>query len=440
MLKRRAYDQLMQWKQAKTQQSMLVTGARQVGKTTIIREFGKNNYKSTAEISFLGNRQAIDAVASARDARDLLLFLSALSRTEIVPGETLVFLDEIQACEDVVTWVKFLREASGVDFVLSGSLLGVDSFNIRSVPVGFLQTMRMHPLDFFEFCQGCGIPESALSTVRSCFAERTPVPAFLHDQLIDLFYKYLMIGGMPDAVQSFVNRSDAVAARNVQSAILDTYRMDMTQYVGSAVDRSHIKTIYDAIPNQLNKENKRFKFAKMEKNLRFSHLATAFDWLENAGVVLPTMRVSDPVYPLGLSADTNSFKLFLNDVGLLTAQLMPNSDVDILSHRASMNFGSVFENAVAQELFAQGAQLFYYNSKKLGEVDFVMQNKLGEISLVEVKSGKEYKRHRAMSNLLKTDNYHFAHAYVLHDGNVSIDRNETATPIEYLPTYMTSLI
>ncbi len=435
MLKRRKYDDLVAWKNLKTQQGMLVVGARQVGKTTLVREFARNHYRRVAEVSFLGNARAIEAVGSARDAPDLLLRLSALSLTEIVPGETLVFLDEVQACEDVVTWVKFLQEASGVDFVLSGSLLGADAFNLRSVPVGFLQTMRIYPLDFFECCQGCGIPGSVLDAVRECFDARCPVPDFLHDQLMDLFYKYLLVGGMPDAVQSFVDRGDAVAVRNVQGAILETYQWDMTKYLGTPADRMRIKAIYDAVPNQLNKENKRFKFSKLGENARFVNLATAFDWLERVGVVLPAMRVTDPVYPLGLAADTGSFKLYLNDVGLLTAQLMPGTDIDILERRASMNFGSVFENAVAQELFARDRELFYYNSKKLGEMDFLVQDKLGDVSLVEVKSGKDYKRHRAMKNLLETPNYRFAHAFVLHEGNVQVEGG-----VEYLPVYMAGLL
>lgn len=173
----------------------------------------------------------------------------------------------------------------------------------------------------------------------------------------------------------------------------------------------------------------------MGKNERFSHLATAFDWLENAGIALPTLRITEPSYPLGLSADASSFKLFLNDVGLLTSYLMRDADIEILNHRSSMNFGSIFENVVAQELFAQEIGLFYYNAKGVGEVDFVAQGRAGDISLLEVKSGKDYKRHRAMDNLLATKNYQFKNAIVLHDGNM-----ETEEGIVYLPIYFAGLL
>lgn len=435
MLERDAYSQIAQWKRLKTKQGLLITGARQVGKTTLVRKFAHDNYRQLAEVSFLGNNRAIKAVSAAQDARDLLLRISTLARTELVPGETLVFLDEIQACEDVLTWVKFLEEASDLDFILSGSLLGIDLFNVRSVPVGFLQTLRMHPLTFFEFCKGNGIPEASLGMIEECYADLKPVPDYLHDQLMNLFYQYLLVGGMPDAVQSFVDVPDAERVRNIQSAIIETYKMDITKYVESPVERRHIKSIYEAIPNQLNKENKRFKFTKMDENARFSHLATAFDWLENAGITLPAMRVQEPTYPLGLAADTGSFKLFMSDVGLLTSLLMPSSDIDILNRKSAMNYGAMFENAVAQELAAQGVELYYYNKKGVGEVDFVMQDHMGDVSLVEVKSGKDYKRHRAMNNLLDTRNYRFKNAYVMHDGNVSVEGATT-----YLPIYMAAFL
>jgi predicted AAA+ superfamily ATPase len=431
MLERRAYDQLLEWKSSKTKQGLLVTGARQVGKTTLIERFGQDHYEQVAELNFIETPGAVETVSKATDTNDLLLRLSVLTGVEITPGKTLVFLDEIQACEDMLTWVKFLAGSKGLDVIVSGSLLGVDVFNIRSIPVGFLQTMRMYPLDFFEFCVACGLPQSALDSVCECFAQRREVPDYLHDRMIDLWYKYLLIGGMPDAVQSFVNDPDANKVRNTQQAIFDTYEYDITKYVADPVERRHIKSIYEAIPSQLNAENKRFKFSKLGTNVRFSHMQTAFDWLANAGIALPTSRVQDPEYPLREHADTSTFKLYMNDIGLLTSRLMRSVDLDIINHRSSMNYGSIFENAAAQELFSHGFELHYYNQNRIGEVDFVIQHGLDDVSLVEIKSGKDYTRHHAMNNLLATDNYRFAHAYVFHDGNVAADGQ-----VEYLPIYM----
>ena len=431
MLQRSAYGQLMDWKRLKTQQGLLIMGARQVGKTTLVREFAANEYQRLAEVNFIESPQAVDTVSKASDAKDLLLRLSILAGTEIVPGETLLFLDEIQACQDVLTWVKFLVEMRDLDIVMSGSMLGIDLFNVRSLPVGFLQTVVMKPLVFFEFCDACGLPGSARDAVKECFASLSEVPDYLHEKMTDLWYKYLLVGGMPDAVQAFVDSSDLNRVRNVQKAIVDLYELDITKYVPDLVERRHIKTIYESIVNQLNAPNKRFKFTKLGSDSRFAHMRTAFDWLANAGIALPTLKVQEPRYPMGDHANENSFKLYMNDVGLLTSQLMREADLEILNRRSSMNYGSIFENAAAEELFAKGYELFYYNQGNIGEVDFLLQGARGRISLCEIKSGKDYTRHRAMNNLLGTRNYEFEHAWVFHDGNI-----ERKGIVEYLPIYM----
>lgn len=257
----------------------------------------------------------------------------------------------------------------------------------------------------------------------------------MHSQLIDLFYKYLIVGGMPDAVNVYVESMNTVRVRNVQQAIFNAYEADITKYVKGSVDRRHIKTIYESIPNQLNAQNKRFKYTKIDRSARFSHMVTAFDWLENVGIALPVLRVQDPAYPLGGSADMSSFKLFMSDTGLLTSRLMGDVDIDILDRRSTMNYGSIFENVVAQELKAAGFDLFYYNKSGIGEIDFMVQNRMGDITLIEVKSGKDYKRHNAMNNLLATKNYRFKDAIVFHDGNVEVEKGRT-----YLPIYMVGML
>lgn len=433
MLERSAYQDLVEWRRLKTNQGLLITGARQVGKTTLVRSFGNDRYDHVAEINFIDTPQAVETLSRATDAKDMFFRISVLAGSDLVPGNTLVFLDEVQEFQDVLTWLKFLQEDTEYDFILSGSMLGVDLFNVRSFPVGFVQELCMYPMTFFEFCKAAGLPAAALDQVRECFEAVRPVQDFLHEKLMDLFYKYLLVGGMPDAVNAFVETSNMAQVRNIQRAIYSAYERDITKYVNDTVERRHIKTIYEAIPNQLNSQNKRFKFTKLEDGARFSHMQTAFDWLEQAGIALPVLRVHDPVYPLGNTADTSSFKLFMNDVGLLTSRLMGDVDIEILNRRSSMNYGSIFENVVAQELKAQGFELFYYNQSGIGEVDFLVQDRMGNVSLIEVKSGKDYKRHRAMNNLLDTKNYRFKNAYVLHDGNVEVDGRVT-----YLPVYMAS--
>jgi predicted AAA+ superfamily ATPase len=430
MLRRKAYAALEAWKQSKTKQGLLVTGARQVGKTTLIREFAKAHYERVAEVNFFDNKDAVKTITDARDAKDLFLRITALSRTEILPGKTVVFLDEIQECGDVLTWLKFLAESKDCDYIFSGSLLGLDSFDARSLPVGFLQTIDMFPLTFEEFCWAEGIGEVLLDTVVDAVSERAKVPDYVHELLVSTYYRYLLVGGMPDAVQVFEDSGDLMKARNVHQAIALLYSHDVAKYVKDKTEARQIRMVYDAIPSQLNSPNKRFKYTRLGKNLRFADLETAFDWLSCAGVALPAVRVSEPTFPLGLARDNNALKLYLNDVGLLTSRLAGGVDIDILNRKSSINFGSVFENAAAQELRAQGVDLQYYNSNKLGEIDFVVQDADGRIGLLEIKSGKDYRRHSALNNLLSVANYDIAHMIVFTESNV-----ERVGRIDYLPIY-----
>ena len=429
MLERKATNMLQQWKDLKTTQALIVTGARQVGKTTLIRSFAQAHYSTVAEVNFYDNKQAVETVNAAVDANDFLLRISALSRTELRPERSVVFLDEVQECDDALTWLKFIAERHDFDFILSGSLLGLDSFDAHSLPVGFLQEMQMFPLDFEEFCWASGIGPSLLDEVRRAVDARKPVPDYLHELLTHTFYKYLLVGGMPDAVQIFAAENNLPAVRNVQRAILDMYRYDIAKYVENKTEKRQIRMVFDAIPAQLNAANKRFKYTRLGKNLRFANLETAFDWLEAAGVAIATPKVSEPVFPLAAAQDTNSLKLYSNDVGLLTSQLAGNVDIDLLNRRSTINFGSVFENAVAQELRARKLVPRYYNTKGVGEVDFVLESSMGNIALCEVKSGKDYQRHRALNNLLDTKNYRFAETIVLYDGNVRASGKVACLPV-----------
>ena len=435
MLKRKAYQRLEDWKRYKTKQALLVKGARQVGKTTLVRQFAADNYEILAEVNFFDNKTAKETVMRAIDADDLLLRLSVLSGKELEAGKTLVFLDEIQECgADLLTWIKMLLERTDYDYILSGSLLGLEVSNISSLPVGFLQEVTLYPLDFEEFCWASGIGKTALEAVSACMESLTPVPDYLHDKLTDTFYRYLLVGGMPDVVQAFVDNNDLLRARNLQRGIVNMYKMDMAKYVSDTLEARQVQMVYESIPSQLNSENKRFKYARLGKSLRFANLEFAFDWLEHGGVALPAFRVNEPTFPLAAHEDRNMLKLYANDVGLLTAQMMGDVDIDILNRRSSINFGSIFENVAAQEFRACGRELRYYNSSKIGEVDFVLQGQQGGIDLCEIKSGKNYRRHSALDNLLTTKNYSFEHVYVFHDGNV--DTPEAFEGVTYLPIYM----
>ncbi len=316
-------------------------------------------------------------MTAATNAKDLLLRISALSGTELVAGKTLVFLDEIQECEDLLTWVKFLEEQSRCDFILSGSLLGLDSFPARSLPVGFLSVLTVYPMDFEDFCWAMDVPSSLFDEAINAISQSDAVPDYLYELLMDTFYKYLLIGGMPNAVQAFADSSDLQCVRSIQDGISNLYAYDISKYVTDKVEARQIRMVYESIPGQLNSQNKRFKYTRLGKNLRFANLETAFDWLGHAGVGLITTKVGEPTFPLLLSEDPSSLKLCMNDVGLLMSYLAPGASLEILNRRSAINFGSIFENAAAQALAKQVFDLHFFNNTSAGEIDFVLQTNLG---------------------------------------------------------------
>ena len=435
MISRMALKNLEDWKSHKTHQALMVMGARQVGKTTLIREFAAKNYRSFAEINFYENATAIQTLSDARDTRDLLLRLSVLTGKEMVPGDTLLFLDEIQECKDMITWIKFLVGELKLDVILSGSLLGLEAFvNVRSLPVGFLSTTAMYPLTFREYAAARGISDAVWDEMEEKILSREIVPEFIHDAFLARFREYLLVGGMPDAVQSYLDLSQMLPVRRIQESINELYRADIGKYVEDLTEARQIRMVFDAIPAQLNSPSKRFKYARIEKNLRFANLETAFDWLTAAGVAIEATRVGDVSYPILFAEDRASFKFFPNDVGLLTSRLMGDVSLEVLTGKANINYGSIFEAFVAQELFAQGVTPHYYSSKKRGEVDFVVEDQhAGRVRLIEVKSGKDYKRHSALSGLIAAGDAD--DAVVLYDGNVESEGHRT-----YLPIYAASLV
>lgn len=417
MLYRNAMKKLESWKASKTCQGVLVTGARQVGKTTLIRQFAKKHYKGLVELNFLELPNAAQTLNSATDVDDLLMRISVLAKKQVQPDETLLFLDEIQECQNMLTWVKFLSEKTNIDVALSGSLLGIDAFvNVRSIPVGFLQVIEMYPLTFNEYAAAFGLGTEVWGKVKECLDLGKEIPGYLHDALMRRFKEYILVGGMPSAVQAFVDTSQLPAARSVQREIVELYRADITKYVADATEARQIKMVYDAIPSQLNTPTKRFKYARIKKGLRFANLETSFDWLENAGIAIAATRVGQATYPLTLSEDLSSFKFFMNDIGLMTSLVLGDSTIEVVNGTTNINYGSIYEAFVAQELLACGFTPHFYASKKRGEVDFVIENKhLGKVLAIEVKSGKNYKRHSALSNLLESEE--IEKAVVLHANN-----------------------
>lgn len=434
MLRRKMYATLSNWIDKKERKAFLLVGARQTGKTFIVRQFAKNTFLYLAEINFLDNKDAAPILQSARSIDDFVSRLSLLTSGPIIPGKTLLFFDEIQEAPDLITAVKFLVEDGHFPVVLSGSMLGTELKGYRSFPVGYVHIERMFPLDFEEFCWAQGVSQEIISGIRSAYHGRTPLDDALHERLISLYRYHVAIGGMPEVVQTYAESSyDMGKVRNVAAQIVEQYLFDVAKY---AQRRSpQIRAVLNAVPSQLDKENKRFRMDAIKANATFDRYESDFAWLIDAAAVLPTYSVTEPKAPLTRTAQHNKFKLYYSDTGLLLSQYAPQTTLNVIANATSVNFGAVYENAVAQELTCQNPNLFYFHNSRKGEIDFILERNDGALLPVEVKSGKDYKLHTALNNLLGTADYEIPEACVLSMANMSCE-HRAGKPVWYLPLYM----
>lgn len=413
-------------------EALLITGARQVGKTFIIRKCAKKHFDYVIEINFIERPDAVKLFENARSSEDILLRISAFTDVPLVPGKTLIFFDEVQECKEIVTAVKFLVEDRKYRYILSGSLLGVELKDIRSVPVGYMTIMEMYPLNFFEFCRANKVAQRIFDMLELCWNEKKAIDQIVHEKLLDLFHLYLIVGGMPAVVEGYLRTKNLQEVFQLQRGILQLYKKDIAKY--DPQNKLYLEEIFNLIPSELNSKNKRFILKNLNENFRFSRYEHSFIWLKEAGVALPVYCVQEPEVPLLLSKATNLFKLFLSDVGLLAAMYADGLQIKILNKEKDINFGSIYENAIAQELKMQGFELYYFNSKKQGELDFVIEYK-GNVLPIEVKSGKSYTRHNALDNVLATPRYHIEQAVVFCNENIH-EKNK----IVYMPVYMAGMM
>ena len=428
MIERKIETKLKDFFEEKPQKALLVTGARQIGKTYSIRRVGKAMFKSFVEINLIENKQAAKIFEAAENSQEILLRVSALSDQPLIPGETLIFIDEVQEAKELVTAIKFLVEDGRYQYVLSGSLLGVELQDLRSVPVGYMDILEMFPLDFEEFSLANRVSKAVIDALHTCFEKKLPVDPIIHEKMLELFRLYLMVGGMPAAVSAYLETNDLKNVIQIQQEILRLYKKDIAKY--DPKNKLYWEDIFESIPGELNQKNKRFILKTLNENFKFSRYENSFIWLKNAGVALPTFCVSEPIIPLTLSKSKNLFKLFLSDVGLLASMYTDGIQLKLLSREKDINFGSVYENAAAQELKAHGYDLFYFNSKKQGELDFVIEEQ-GHVLPIEIKSGKDYQSHSALNKVLSNVQYDIPQAAVFSNENL-LQKGK----IVYYPIYM----
>ena len=430
MINRKAYHFLREFF-TNEKRALLVTGARQVGKTFAVRKIGKEIFEQVVEINFIEQPDAVELFRHPKSAEEILMRISAFTSKKLVPGKTLIFFDEIQECDEMVTAIKFLVDEGSYRYVMSGSLLGVELKDLRSVPVGYMGELEMHPLDLEEFARALGISDEVLEYLKDRYEGQKPVDEFIHKRMVELVRLYMIVGGMPAAVQKYLDTNNLRNVLNGQRDIIRTYKRDITKY--EKEHKLQIEEIFNLIPSELNAKNKRFFLKELSEKARFARYESGFLWLKDAGVAIPTYNVEAPTMPLLLNKQRNLFKLFLNDVGLLAA--MYGGDIQVrLLNNLNVNYGAAFENLVAQELYAHGFaidhDLFYFNSKKQGELDFVLEYQ-GEVLPIEVKSGKDYERHRALSNIMDNEEYAIPKAFVFCQENTQIKGR-----LVYLPIYM----
>lgn len=434
MLYRKIEKDIEKYLSSNANKVLIIDGSRQIGKSYIIRHAGQKLFKNYIEINMEEDKLGDKLFAEAKTVNDFYLALSVIAGDRMKDkSDTLVFIDEIQAYDHLLTLLKFLKQDDKYTFIASGSLLGVTLSKTSSIPLGSIQVKHMYPLDFEEFLMANGVGELVLDTMQKCFEENKSLPDVLHAKILDLFKKFLIVGGLPDVVNNYVEHQNIMSIRQIQEDIYTLYGIDASKYEKSD-SRLKIQRIYKMIPSNLENKKKRMVVSDIEgkKGKRMADYEDEFDYLISAGIALEVKAISTPTYPLIENSGKNLLKLYMNDVGLLTGIYYKHNIKAIMQDITSVNLGSVYETVVAQELKSHGYHLHYYDNKKNGEVDFLIDNAdyLTVIPL-EIKSGKDYKIHSALNKFLNTPDYHVQRAFVLSNEQKVVEKNG----IIYMPIY-----
>jgi len=434
MLERKFTKVLEQFLNENQNKILLVNGARQIGKSYLIRYVGKRLFTHFVEINLKEDKEGEQVFASVHTTNDLYMRLSNYY-SEPLGGksDTLVFLDEIQSYPHLMTMLKFLNQEGKYRFIASGSQLGVALSQTPSVPLGSVEIQQMFPLDFEEFLWATGISKEWIANIQAHYKKEEPLDESTHNLLLKRFQYYLLVGGLPDAINRYLEDRNMVRVRMVHKDIHELYRIDASQY-----DEEHklkIRRIYDLIPSNLENKKKRIVYKQIENKTgkHFADYADEFEYLSNSGVALEVLAISNPRFPLLESEQKRLVKLYLNDVGLLTHLLYGLNVNAVLQDIRSINLGTVYESVVAQELQAHGFALHYYDNKKKGEVDFLIDDyERLQVLPLEIKSGKDYTEHSALSKFLEAPEYGIERAIVFsNEREIYKKKGVTYMPVYY---------
>ncbi len=433
MIKRKVSDSIKDWYQGSGKHALLISGARQVGKTFSIREALKVFGKDYLEVNLIEHPEARAIFENSITVEDLMTGLSAVMAHSFVKGETIIFIDEVQELTDIVTKIKFWVDEGSFRYILSGSLLGIELKSLRSVPVGYLREIKMFPLDFEEFLSASGVVPETIDELKECFVTRKPVMEAVHEKIMQHFVRYLVIGGMPEAVWEYVNSYDINKVDTIQKNIIEQYKLDFTKYEQQE-KKLMLVSVYDQIPSQLLKQNKRFNLSDIRKGLRFERVEDSFLWLSSAGVAIPVYNATEPRISLSQNQKSSLLKLYASDVGLLTCMYGKAMRNSMLTGEGTLNLGGIYENAVIQQLHTHGYDAYFYNSHRIGELDFLVEYN-NSIIPIEVKSGKDYYVHSALSKVVENEEYGVKEAIIF--ANCNMDKQEKKT---YMPVYMSMFL
>lgn len=438
MLRRKFEPVLRKFLENTSDKILLVNGARQIGKSYIIRHVCQELFPNYVEIDLRADKESDALFEKVKSTDDFYFQLGLLAGGRLGTREnTMIFLDEIQVYPHLLTMLKFLNQEKRFRYIASGSQLGIALSETPSVPMGSIERAQMYPLDFEEFLWAIGTGEDAIEEIGKKLTDGESLDESAHEYIMKQLKYYLLVGGLPEAVSLFVQSRNLFNVRTVQKDIHDLYGIDASQY--DKERKLKIRRIYDMIPSYMENRKKRVIYQKIEdkKGKHFADYEDEFDYLINSGISLDVTAISNPKFPLKESESKNLVKLYLNDVGILTSILYGMNANAVINDEKSINLGTVYESFVAQELKAHGFKLFYYDNKKKGEVEFLIddQNSLS-VMPVEVKSGKDYKIHSALNGFISTPDYHISKAVVLSNDR-SIEANDG---ILYMPIYYSMFI
>ncbi|MBR5982861.1 MAG: ATP-binding protein [Bacteroidales bacterium] len=433
MLYRKISAYIEQFLKSESNKVLLVDGARQIGKSYIIRHVGKKLFHNYVEINLQVDASMQRVFSDVKSLDDFYIKLGSVANAKLNnKHDTLIFLDEIQVYPQLLTLLKFLKADDKYTYIASGSLLGVALMQTPSIPIGSIEVKQMYPLDFEEFLIANGFSEHTLGYLKNQFVLRENVDSAIHERVMSLFRSYLLAGGMPDAINTFLDGKNIQKVRTIQSEIHEYYAMDAARY--EMGKKLKIKRVFELIPSNLENKKKRMVVKDIEgkQGKQFSDYEDEFEYLVRSGVALEVKSISNPKFPLIESVRKNLLKLYLNDVGILTDILYRNNVLPILNDEKSVNLGAVYETVVAQELKAHGHTLYYYDNKQRGEVDFLVDD-YDSLSVlpIEVKSGRDYKIHSAISHFVQTPEYGIKQGIVL----ANTQKFEMRGNILYIPVY-----